>query len=95
MTAWDDDRLVGCVRVLSDGHFNSIILDTAVLPDYQRQRIGRELVRRCRERFPDTKWLVQTDEACGFCERLGFIANHDFLCVFRANGFNRLPRHRA
>lgn len=77
VTAWDGDLLVGCVRVLSDGHFRSVILDLAVLPAYQRQGIGRELVRRCRARFPDTEWLVQTDEAKGFYERIGFTVNHD------------------
>lgn len=77
VTAWDGERLVGCVRVLSDEHFRSVILDLAVLPEYQRQGIGRELVRRCRERYPSTEWLVQTDEARGFYEKIGFTVNHD------------------
>lgn len=77
VTAWDGDRLVGCVRVLSDGHFRSVIFDLAVLPEYQRQGIGRELVRRCRERYPTAEWLVQTDEAKGFYERIGFAVSGD------------------
>ena len=82
VTAWDGDRLVGCVRVLSDGKFRSVIYDLAVLPAYQRQGIGRELVRRCRERFPDTEWAVQTDKAQGFYEKIGFAVSGDvFLRV--------------
>ena len=77
VTAWDGDTLVGCVRVLSDGHFRSVILDLAVLPAYQRQGIGRELVGRCRERFPSTEWLVQTDKARGFYESIGFTVSED------------------
>lgn len=77
VTAWDGDELVGCVRALSDGHFRSVILDLAVLPAYQRHGIGRELVRRCRERFPSTEWLVQTDEARPFYEKIGFTVSQD------------------
>lgn len=77
VTAWDGDTLIGCVRVLSDGHFRSVILDLAVLPAYQRQGVGRELVRRCRERFPSCEWLVQTDEARGFYEKIGFTVSGD------------------
>lgn len=43
-SAWIDGRLVGCVRVLSDLHFRSIIYDLAVLPKYQHMGIGTELV---------------------------------------------------
>ena len=77
VTAWDGDRLVGCVRALSDGHFRAVIIDLAVLSEYQRQGIGRELVRQCRERFPTAEWLVQTDEAKGFYERIGFTVSGD------------------
>lgn len=31
-SAWIDEHLVGCVRVLSDLHFRSVIYDLAVLP---------------------------------------------------------------
>ena len=77
VTAWDGNRLVGCVRVLSDGHFRAAIHDLAVLPDYQRRGIGRELVRQCRERYPSCEWLVQTDQARGFYERIGFALSSD------------------
>lgn len=42
-SAWDGERLVGCVRVLSDLKFRSVIYDLAVLPDYQRMGIGTNL----------------------------------------------------
>ena len=79
VTAWDNDLLVGCVRVLSDGVFRSVILDLAVLPEYQKQGIGRELVRRCRERYPGSEWLVQTDKARKFYEKIGFTVSSDIF----------------
>ena len=77
LTAWDHDKLVGCVRVLSDGHFRAVILDLAVLPEYQRHGIGRELVKRCREQYPSVEWLVQTDKAKGFYKKIGFTVSND------------------
>lgn len=78
-SAWEDDRLVGCVRALSDLHFRSVIIDLAVLPEYQRQGIGAELVRRCREACTSSEWLVQTDKAKGFYEKNGFTENNDYF----------------
>ena len=52
VSAWDGDRLIGAVRVLSDTMFRSIIYDLMVLPEYQNKSIGKELVKRCIEHFP-------------------------------------------
>jgi len=72
-SAWDGDRLVGCVRTLSDRMFRSVIYDLAVLPAYQGQGIGKELIRLCRAQCPDSEWLLQTiPERVGFYEKLGF-----------------------
>lgn len=77
ISAWTKDKLVGCVRVLSDRIFRSIIYDLAVMPEFQNQGIGKELVRRCRECFPDSEWLVETKTAAGFYEKIGFKLNKD------------------
>lgn len=76
-SAWNGNELVGCVRVLSDLHFRSVIYDLAVLPEYQHRGIGSELVRRCRDACESSEWLVQTDQAKGFYEKIGFILNED------------------
>lgn len=81
-SAWIDGRLVGCVRVLSDLHFRSIIYDLAVLPEFQHKGIGRELVQRCRNACKNSEWLVQTDAAKEFYEKIGFQENRDhFLTI--------------
>ena len=74
-SAWLDNHLVGCVRVLSDLHFRSIIYDLAVLPEYQKQGIGTELMKRCINMCPSSEWVVQTDSAKGFYETIGFKQN--------------------
>lgn len=78
ISAWNDGVLVGCVRVLSDLMFRSVIYDLAVLPKYQGNGIGKELVRMCREQVPNSEWLVgTTTERAGFYERVGFEKSND------------------
>ena len=83
ISAWDDGRLIGAVRVLSDTMFRSIIYDLIVLPEYQNKGIGKELVKRCIGHFPNSEWLVQTTkEISGYYEKSGFTVNTDvFLTV--------------
>lgn len=78
-SAWIDGHLVGCVRALSDLHFRSIIYDLAVLPEYQNKGIGKELIHRCFSACETSEWLVQTDMAKGFYEKIGFKENEDFF----------------
>ena len=73
ISAWDKQRLVGAVRVLSDKMFRSVIYDLLVLPEYQNQGIGKELVQRCIAHYPKSEWLVGTEKhIAGYYEKLGF-----------------------
>jgi len=90
ISAWDNDRLIGAVRVLSDTMFRSIIYDLMVLPEYQNRGIGKELVRRCIEHFPNSEWLVQTTkEISGYYEKNGFTVNNDVLLTVPCKLFTR------
>lgn len=72
VSAWEGERLVGAVRVLSDKVIRSVVYDLLVDPAYQGSGIGRELLQRCLEQFPGTEWFLQTsEEAAGFYEKLG------------------------
>ena len=86
-SAWVDDKLVGCVRVLSDLHFRSIIYDLAVLPSFQSKGIGKELVQRCLNACEGSEWLVQTDMAKGFYEKIGFKENKDYFLTVPCRWF--------
>lgn len=86
-SAWVEKRLVGCVRVLSDLHFRSIIYDLAVLPEFQNKGIGKELVQRCINACESSEWLVQTDMAKGFYEKIGFKENTDYFLTIPCKWF--------
>lgn len=73
ISAWDGEKLVGAVRVLSDTIFRSVIYDLLVLPEYQNMGIGTELVNKCKEHFPGSEWLIKCDRKnISFYRKLGF-----------------------
>ena len=72
VTAWDSDRLVGCVRVLTDGYFFGTVTEILVLPDYQRHGIGKTLMELAFEISPTSLFFGAQPEAVGFYEKLGY-----------------------
>jgi predicted GNAT family N-acyltransferase len=50
--AWTGDRLVGSVRVLSDGYFFNTVPEVMVDPEFRKHGIGRELMRRALDVSP-------------------------------------------
>lgn len=71
-TAWDNDRLVGCVRVLSEGYFFGTVTEILVLPDYQKNGIGKMLMTLAFESSPTSLFFGAQPEAVGFYEKLGY-----------------------
>jgi len=79
--AYDDGRLVGFGRLVSDGILHAMIYELIVLPDYQGQGIGgkmlEKLVKKCQQAGVRD---IQLFCACGkreFYEKRGFIARPD------------------
>lgn len=80
ISAWDNDRLIGVVRVLSDKIIRSVIHDLVIDPDYRKMGIGKELIRRCIEHYPNSEWLVQTEKhISGYYEKMGFKIYNDVV----------------
>jgi GNAT superfamily N-acetyltransferase len=70
--AWDGDRLVGTVRMLTDGYFVATIPDLFVDPDYRRRGVGRELMRRALEASPrGSLFIGARPESVVFFKRIG------------------------
>ena len=79
------DRLVGLLRAVGDGYSIIFIQDILVLPAYQRQGIGRNLLEQAISHFPGIYQLhLLTDNAektRSFYEALGFTAVDSLGCV--------------
>lgn len=53
--AWDGPRLVGSIRILTDGYFFATIPEIFVDPAYQRRGIGRRLMELVLDKVPRGK----------------------------------------
>jgi len=71
---FDGPRLVGVGRTVDDGRYYAAIVDVIVLPDRQRQGVGRAIVNDLQQRL--TKFLLVTATAApavqAFYEKLGW-----------------------
>jgi GNAT superfamily N-acetyltransferase len=71
--AWDGDRLVGAVRVLTDGYFFACVSEILVDPDYQRRGLGRRLMAAALAAAPRGRlFLGAQPQSVEFFERLGY-----------------------
>ncbi len=80
VSAHDDGNLVGYARAISDGAFNAYVSTVAVLPEYQRRGIGRELLRRLLEGRDHIQFVLHAAPAVHpFYLRCGFSPAPDML----------------
>lgn len=88
ISAWDGERLVGAVRVLSDGVVRSVVYDLVVARKYRGRGIGSELLSRCIAHWPKSEWLIPTEtHIAPFYERLGFERSGDVFMLRRSECF--------
>ena len=71
ITAYDGKKLVGCLRILSDGYFFGTITELLVLPQYQRRGIGSRLLDLAKKVTPTMLYFGAQEDAVGFYERNG------------------------
>ena len=71
ITARDGGKLVGCLRILTDGYFFGTITELLVLPEYRRRGIGSALLRLARENTPTLLYFGAQPEAEAFYEKNG------------------------
>ncbi len=76
ITAWDNDKLVGLIRLVGDGKTIIYIQDILVLKAYKKQKIGSTLINKVLENYKGVRQTVlltdDTLETRGFYESLGF-----------------------
>lgn len=75
-SAYDGEKLVGFGRVISDGKLHALITEMIVLPEYQGQGIGKEILRILTEFCTEAKirdiQLFSAKGKAGFYEKYGF-----------------------
>lgn len=78
VSAWDNEKLVGLIRVIGDGLTIIYIQDILVLNTYKRKGIGSKLLKYVLDNYKDVRQKVlltdDNDETRGFYEANGFVS---------------------
>jgi predicted N-acetyltransferase YhbS len=85
-TAWDGEKLVGVARSVTDFEFCCYLSDLAVDETYQRQGIGRELIRITQSQLGSKAKIIllAAPKAEAYYPRIGFDA-HRSAWILSAN----------
>lgn len=82
--AYEEEKLIGIVRVVGDGYSIIYIQDILVLPEYQRQGIGRALLEKVLETYrhvyQKTLLTDNTEKTIQFYKSVGFMMDTDIEC---------------
>lgn len=82
--AYENEKLVGIIRVVRDGYSIVYIQDIVVLPEYQRLGIGTALLGKILERYQNVYQKIlftdNTERTIRFYKSVGFEMDMDIGC---------------
>ena len=85
LAVFDEEALVAYIRLVGDGHSVLLVQDLLVRPDYQRQGIGRKLLKEALTTFPHVyqRLLVteRSEKNLAFYQSLGFVEFSEQACT--------------
>ena len=83
--ARDGEKIVDLVRLIGDGFSSVFVQDLIVLPTYQRQEIGSNLMKQALSDYKDTYQIQlateESEKTLGFYRSLGFETLSSFQCT--------------
>lgn len=83
--AYVEEKLVGIIRVVGDGHSIVYIQDILVLPEYQRQGIGSSLLKKVLEIYAKVYQKVlltdNTEKTIAFYKSMGMMMDAETQCA--------------
>lgn len=82
LTAWEDNKLVGLIRVVGDGFTIVYIQDLLVLKNYQGKGIGSNLLNLILERYKFIRQIVlmtdKTEKTIGFYRKNQMVETSEY-----------------
>jgi len=74
VTAWDDEKLVGICRNITDWVWSCYLADLAVDPDYKKSGIGKGLIQETRDKLGEQSMilLLSVPTALEYYPKVGF-----------------------
>jgi len=85
VTAWDENKLVGVSRTITDWVWCSYLADLAVSPGYKRSGIGKKLIELAREKIGEQSMLLllSVPTAMDYYTKVGFARENRAFIVHR------------
>jgi ribosomal protein S18 acetylase RimI-like enzyme len=81
---FDEEKLIGFGRAISDGTCQSAIYDVAVLPDYQGKGIGKMIIEGVIEHCPNCSFILYASPGKEkFYEKLNFRKMKTGMALFK------------
>ena len=81
---FDNEKLIGFGRAISDGVYQAAIYDVAVLPEYQGKKIGRLIVEHILNSIPQCNFILYASPGKeSFYEKLNFKKMKTGMASFR------------
>jgi GNAT superfamily N-acetyltransferase len=71
ITAYDGEKLAGCLRILSDGYYFGTITELLVLPEYRNKGVGSRLLQLAKASTPTMLYFGAQPGVEGFYEKNG------------------------
>ena len=82
--AYDNEQLLGIIRVVGDGYSIIYIQDILVFPEYQRQGVGTALLemvlKEYKSVYQKTLLTDNTEKTINFYKSLGFYMDTEIEC---------------
>ena len=84
LAAYENDELLGIIRVVGDGFTIVFVQDILVFPRHQRKGVGTALLKAVLDRYPDVRQIELTTDnspkTVAFYKSLGFSAFSEIGC---------------
>lgn len=83
---YDDDKLIGCARALSDGVCEAAIYNIALCKDYHGQQLGRRLIESILEQVKGCNVILYTHpQTVAMYEKFGFRRQKTGMAIYQGN----------
>jgi len=85
ITAWDEDKLVGVSRTITDWVWCSYLADLAVSLDCKKSGIGKKLIELTREKIGEQSMLLllSVPTAMDYYPKVGFVKEYRAFIIHR------------
>lgn len=92
ITAWEEEKLIGLVRLLDDSEMVAFMHYVLVHPEHQSRRIARTMIKMVQEKYKDYLYIEvmpEDSKNVAFYEKFGFSVMENGVAMQLCNYINK------